>query len=143
MSFYSIFLCVLNSIYGFNHYDWLNSNTQCIFLVLTQVSSKVLSFHNEAHTSLSEKLGTNFLTLPIGICINQQSLIDAQTKFLFWFLFYLQLKDNHFVIHAIILENFENTLLWTIASIFIKVKLFRIYAFEYNCRKTFRHCITI
>ena len=45
----SILLCVMTSIYGFNHCDWLNSNTWCIFLVLILVWSKVSSFHNESY----------------------------------------------------------------------------------------------
>ena len=69
---------------------------------------KVASSHNEANT-FSKKLGTNFLTLPIGICINWQSLIDTQIAFLFWFLFYLGLKYNHCVIGKII-SNIQNQL---------------------------------
>ena len=61
---------------------------RCIFLVLILVLSKVVSFHNEAHTFLYQKqLGTNFLTLPIGVCINQQSLVDTDTDFSFDFYF--------------------------------------------------------
>ena len=42
---------------------------QCsFFLVLIIVSNKVASFHNDARIfSLSKSLGTNYLTLPIGL----------------------------------------------------------------------------
>ena len=59
------FLCVLNSIYGFNHCDLLNSNTRRIFLVLILVLSEVSSFHNEAHNFPYQK--SQALILPIGI----------------------------------------------------------------------------
>ena len=36
-------------------------------LILILVSSKVESFHNGAHSFLSTKLGTNVLTLPLGV----------------------------------------------------------------------------
>ena len=51
----SIAFCLLNLIYSFNLCDWLNSKTRCIFLVLILVSSKVTSFHNEAHTFLYQE----------------------------------------------------------------------------------------
>ena len=35
-------------------------------------------------------------------CINQEPLIDTQTAFLLWFLFCLELKDNHCVILVIL-----------------------------------------
>ena len=41
--------------YSFNHCGSLNSNTRCIFLVLIQASSKVLTCHNEAHIFLYQK----------------------------------------------------------------------------------------
>ena len=34
---------MLNSTYGFSHYDWLNSNTQCIFSASILIWSKVAS----------------------------------------------------------------------------------------------------
>ena len=63
----SILFCVFNSIYGFNHCDWLNLIRNALFSVLILVSSKVVSSH-ESHTYLyKKKLGANFLTLLIGI----------------------------------------------------------------------------
>ena len=50
--FLLLFFCVLISIYGFNHCDSLNSNTQWIFLVSILASSKVVSSHNEVRTFL-------------------------------------------------------------------------------------------
>ena len=41
--------------YSLNHCGSLNSNTRCIFLVLIQASSKVLTCHNEAHIFLYQK----------------------------------------------------------------------------------------
>ena len=43
--------------------------------------SKVASFHNETHTFLYKKLGTNFLALTIGIL--HKALSGTQTAFLY------------------------------------------------------------
>ena len=63
--FLFFFVCLIR--YGFNHCDQLNSNTQCIVFSFNPVSRKVSTFHNEHILSLSNKLGTIFLTLSIGI----------------------------------------------------------------------------
>ena len=64
--FLLLFFCVLNSTYGFNHCDWLNSNRRCIFLVSILILSKVVSCHDESHIFLyQKKLGPNLLKLPI------------------------------------------------------------------------------
>ena len=54
-SFFSILLFVLNLIWGFRYCDWLNSNTQCIFLASILALNKVAKFHVEAHTFLYKK----------------------------------------------------------------------------------------
>ena len=41
--------------YPFNHCGSLNSNTRCIFKVLIQASSNVLTCHHEAHIFLYQK----------------------------------------------------------------------------------------
>ena len=53
--FLLLLLFVLNSIYDFSHWDSLNSNTRCIFLVLALVLNKIAIFSNEAHTFLDQK----------------------------------------------------------------------------------------
>ena len=45
-----------------------------------------------------------FLTLPIGSLYKSKILFDPQTTFLFWFLFDLKLKVNHYVIEVILLD---------------------------------------
>ena len=82
--------------------DWILI-CNVFFFVLILASSKVVSSHNQAHTLL-KKLGTNSLTLAIGILYKSASLVDTQTAFLFWFLFSLELNDEHYVIHVILLD---------------------------------------
>ena len=53
-------------------------------LVLILVLSKVVSFYNEAHTFLYQKIyALIILYYQLEYFINQQSLIDTQTTFLF------------------------------------------------------------
>ena len=63
-----------------------------IFIGLILVSSKVASFHNKVHTFLYQKRLS-------------QILVNNQAAFLFRFIFYLGLKDNHYVIRVILLDN--------------------------------------
>ena len=84
--FYSFFASWIQKMILTIAIDWILIR-DVLFLVLVIVSSKVLDFHNEAHTSLSKKLGTNFLELPIGILYQSASLIDIQTAFIIYFSF--------------------------------------------------------
>ena len=49
---FSILFFVLDSIYCFNHWDWLDSKTRCTFFVLILASSKASSFYDESHIFL-------------------------------------------------------------------------------------------
>ena len=74
--------------------DWIVLR-DVFFLVLILTSSKVANFHNEAHTFLYKNIRHWFFN------ITNRNIVKVIT-FIFWFLFYLWLKDNHYVIRVIL-----------------------------------------
>ena len=63
-----------------------------IFIGLILVSCKVASFHNKVHTFLYQKRLSEIL-------------VNNQAAFIFRYIFDLGLKDNHYVIHVVLLDN--------------------------------------
>ena len=99
--FQLLFLCVLNSAYGFTHCHWLNCNVQCTFLALILIL--ILRFKLNPNLNQIFFFIENIRYQNFNITNrDQQSLIGSKTTFLIWFSFYLKLVDNHCVIFAIL-----------------------------------------
>ena len=85
--------CVLNSTYFLvTEINWILIRSVFVLLLIldsSKISQKI------AYFSLSKKIVTYFLTLPNRDVLKIINLIGSRTTFLFRFLFYLKLKDNH------------------------------------------------
>ena len=82
---------------------------------------------------------------PLFCCIQLSLLIIRQYfSFNFYFIWSLRIIIVQFPYFFRILKiNSENTTFWTIAVVFIQVKILRIYPLESTCWEKLRHSITI